>query len=283
MTGAEGAPAAAPVTATGLETGAGESFGLTGNEGAIDPAAFDSLATPLSTPVDTSSGLTAPGGNTGAGEDFGLTGNEGPASADISPAEGTTEQDLMQNLRDQEIKSLGGKGALPAAAKTSFMSNLLKYGPLALGGLNQAVSYSQSQKYAKQIAAIGGPQRDVGNQLIAQYQRGELSPSDSYNISQWENSAIAQSRQYFANAGQSDSAAAMESERAIHAQAASMKDQSLRALLTIGTNLLNQTDVYQQASINAELNADNQARNSLISFMSAYGSWMRALPQITGT
>lgn len=155
-----------------------------------------------------------------------------------------------------------------------FTSKALKYSPLALGGVSaiaQKVAYNRA---AAHINAIGGPQRDLGNQLISQFNSGALNAADQAALDKWTATAIAQSKQYFANSGQSSSTASLQSQRDIATQANAMRAQMLQNMLMQGTQLLNIGDQYQLAAVQAELKGDTALASSLGSFMSVYAKWL---------
>lgn len=160
------------------------------------------------------------------------------------------------------------------SAWADFGAKALKYGPLALGGASaiaQKVAYNRA---AAHINAIGGPQRDLGNQLIAQYNSGTLNASDQAALDRWQATASAQSRQYFANSGQGSSTAALQAQRDIGSQANAMRAQMLQNMLTQGTNLLNIADRYQLAAVQAELSGDTALAGSLGTFMAVYAKFL---------
>ena len=61
-----------------------------------------------------------------------------------------------------------------------------------------------------------------------------------------------------------------------------MRAQARQNLLTTGINALGISDKYEAAAIEAELQADRQMNQYVTNFLNAYGSWMRALPELTG-
>jgi hypothetical protein len=150
----------------------------------------------------------------------------------------------------------------------------LKYGPLALGGVSAIAQRQAYSRAAAHINAIAGPQRDLGNRLIAQFNSGQINAADQAAIDRWQATATAQSRQYFANSGQSNSTAALQSERDIGAQGNAMKAQALQNMLVQGTTLLNIADRYQLAAVQAELRGDTALMSMAGSFMGSYAKWL---------
>jgi hypothetical protein len=53
-------------------------------------------------------------------------------------------------------------------------------------------------------------------------------------------------------------------------------------MLTTGMNALNTVDKYQVAAIQAEMQGDQATAQQAAAFLNSYGSWLRALPTLTG-
>lgn len=261
-----GGAAAASLAGGGDETGAfdsgqfrasdvglGESFDGTG--------AFDSgMFLPSDVGLDN---VSYPGGGGGGG--FSLTSgvDSGAYFSEVPPTD--RPYDFMDRLKDATIPKDAGDA----------LSKLLRAGPGLLGAAGMLQQRSAADKFAQQIAAIGGPQRELGNQLLNAYKSGQLSPADASRIAQWEQSATAQMRQYFARAGTANSTQARSAANQIKAQAEAMRQQALQGMLTQGTNMLNITDRYQAAALEAEMRADASAVQAAVGFLGAYGAWLR--------
>ena len=178
----------------------------------------------------------------------------------------------------------GGLGTLPDKGMMvkDALEKLVKYGPLALGAAGMMNQRAAANRFRSQMQSLSGPQRRMGEQLLAQYESGKLNAGDAARIDQWEQSAIAQSRQFFSRAGTADSTQAQTSEQNIKQQAEAMRQQALKGLLTTGLNTLNVTDQYQAAGLEAEMQADQQATQAAMNFLGSYGQWLRGVPVITG-
>lgn len=182
-----------------------------------------------------------------------------------------------------DAATFGGGSSVPTApVASSFTDKLTKYAPLAMYGLGQMGQIQQGQQMKKAMAGVGAPQREQGQRLLAQYQSGQINPGDQYAIDQWKAGAIAQSRQYFAQAGQSDSSQAKEAEKQIEAQAVNMRQTALNNILQQGLSVLNVTDQYQAQAIQMELKNSQQALQNTTNFFNAYGQWLRQTPTMTG-
>lgn len=158
------------------------------------------------------------------------------------------------------------------------MDALAKYGPLALAGGNLMNNKALSQKYAQKMGNVGQTQNAVAQQQIADAQAGKINASDQASIDQWKQGAIAKAKQYYAQAGMSDSSMANDAIAQIEQQATTMHEQARQNLLQAGINTLNITDKYQQAAVGAEMSADQNAGQLNQQFLSTYGQWMRQLP-----
>jgi hypothetical protein len=162
------------------------------------------------------------------------------------------------------------------------LDKLTKYGPLGMQAVSMLKNSGLSQKYSKEMANIGAPQRDVANQMIQQAQSGQINQSDQYAIDQWKQSAIAQAKSYYAKAGLSDSSMATQAIADINSQAEAKYEAARQQLLNTGMSALNVVDKYQQAAVQAEMSGDQAAAKQATDFLSAYGSWLRGQGQLTG-
>lgn len=173
-----------------------------------------------------------------------------------------------------------GAATTPAAATTT--DYLTKYGPLAMYGVGQMGQIAQGQATAKAMSGVGAAQREQGQALLNQYKSGQINPGDQYAIEQWKSNALAQSRQYFAQSGQTDSSQAKAAEAQIEAQAVNMHQTALQSILQQGLSTLNVTDQYQAQAIQMELQNSQQALQNTTNFFNAYGQWLRQTPTMTG-
>lgn len=197
---------------------------------------------------------------------------------DYSIFTGDTPTETPSPLPDETIKPGPSAPTLPSG----IMDKVLKYGPLALGAAGMLSQRAAAKRYPKELANIGAPQREVANQMIADAQAGRINPADAYAIDQWEKSAVAQSRDYFAKAGISDSTMSTGAENDIHARAAAMREQARTTLLQQGIDTLNVVDKYTVAAVQAEMAGDQATAKQATDFLSSYGAWLRAYPTLTG-
>lgn len=180
---------------------------------------------------------------------------------------------------DQTIAPAAGAPGTSQSTVDKALGAATKYGPLALSGAGLFQGQSAAKAAGKQIASVGQPQRDAASALLTQYNSGKLNAGDAASVQQFTTDALAKSRQYFAQAGLSNSSQAAAAEAQIQAQAAAMQSQMLQGYLTSAMNELNITDANQVAGITAELQGDQQATASAANFLNAYGSWLRGTQQ----
>ena len=157
-------------------------------------------------------------------------------------------------------------------------SDLLKLAP-AIGGLaGLATSSSNANKYFDEIKALGGPQRDIANQLLAQYKSGTLNAADSFKIQQTKQAAINRANDFYAKAGIPDSTQLQGTLHDIDVQADAQTEQARQNLLTQGLNELNVTDQTQVEAIKAQIAGDQAAAKALTDFMTMLGTLGAKLP-----
>lgn len=287
VTGAESAGAAAGTGAglSGGEIAAGAAGGAAGAEatagaapGAVAAAALAGDAAGLSAGAESAGAGLSTGADFGAdfgGSGAGVGGGSGfVPGTDYSAYTGETPTDVPNPLPDETIAP-AASSAIPQGTFDKALGAATKYGPLALIGLGTLQGQSAAKSAGKQIASVGQPQRDAAAGLLNQYNSGTLNAGDAHAVSQFKADALAKSRQYFAQAGLSNSSQAAAAEAAIQAQGAAMESQMLQGYLTSAMNELNITDKNQIAGITAELQGDQQATASAASFLNAYGSWLR--------
>lgn len=257
-----------PDTGTGTPDPSTGGLTFTGDTGSIDtgPAPDASTGGLTFLPSEAQSfagGATGPGGGGGAGGGL-----------------GTDFEDIARGYEQSQADTVRGDVAGVPQNDLDWNkigNTITKYGPLGLGVAGLAQQQRAGHAAAGQLGEVGQAQRDVGNQLVADWKAGKLTPADAQAIDEWERGAIAQTRQYYANAKQSDSSAAVNAESLIHARAEAMRSAARNNLLTMGLNALNVTDKYQAAAIQAQYGADQQMLANALQFMNIYGAWLRGM------
>lgn len=197
---------------------------------------------------------------------------------------GVTPESAVASTAGVPVAGPGATGTAGATGATSAAAGgnaITRYGPLALGTAGLASNILTGQRSARRIGQIGQAQRDAGNQLLAQYNSGQLTVSDAHNIAAYEASATAAAKQYFAKSGQSDSTAANATLSTIQGNVAAMKDQAVQNYLKLGTSMLTITDQYQLEAIQAGMKNDQQMWQMIFNFGNTYGQWNRSLNTMT--
>ncbi len=162
------------------------------------------------------------------------------------------------------------------------LDKLMKYGPALMGPLGLLQQRNAVKSATDKLSSIGGPTKAVGESIVNGFMNGTLNPADLAGIDKWERDSVAASRQFFARAGTSTSTQAVQSEADIRQKAEQMRQQARQNLLQTGISALGVTDKYQAAAIQAELQGDQQMAQYASNFLNSYGSWLRALPTLTG-
>src|ERR1017187_2259695 len=164
---------------------------LAGGDSAGAGAGAESGA--LTDPVVTNAALPA-GGMTSTG---GLSAGDAAAIG-----EGTSAGSGVSAIPAVES---GGSGSLMG----SIGNGLKSYGPLAMSAVNMLKGSAPTDAQNQQ-SGISATQLQVGNQLISQYNSGQLNAGDSYNVAQWEQQQTQSVKDYYAKAGLGDSSMAQQ-------------------------------------------------------------------------
>lgn len=237
-------------------TGLGDPFG-----GQFDPAAFS-----------TDAGAVDP--FTGFAPDTGVPAGVDPFTGFDQGVPQVGGFETPSGLAEGRGVMEGVSGAKDVDA-TNYAKNAFRYGIPALGAVGGIMQRRAAMGLANQYRGLASAQRGAGEDLVAQYRSGKLNQADQYAIDQWEQGAIAQTKDYYARAGLSDSSMAKNAEASIHNAAVARKQEALNNLLTMGTNILNITDRYQAMAVHAELAANQALGVTAINFMAAYGNYLR--------
>lgn len=216
----------------------------------IDPAAGGSMSanTPGTTGLD--QGAAASGtGSTGSSVTKTLSNLFSPSNP-LSAA--TRALDFLGITKNGSI----GPNALPAAALMMSMANQNK----------NAKGLGDAQKTLSQTIQ---PVAQLGQQLISQYQSGQLNVADAKAINDWESAQLAQSRQYYAKAGLSDSSMAVQAEGQIHQQAQAMRDQALQNMLKVGLSAVGQASQPLTQLAQQQVSQDAALQQAMANFLMA--------------
>lgn len=267
------APVAAGVTSSGVASGVGSAVGAPASAVAgTVPGSVGAGSSLLPLGASAATGL-----GQGTGAVPGAPGTPGGAPASTAPAApgapGTSPTGVPVP------GSVPGGGTKVGGVDIGSLAPLLGAGGIAaLAGSNS----DKSDKYFKEISAIGQTQRDVATDLIRKAQAGEINPSDKMAIDQWKQKAIADAQQFYSKAGISDSTQLQGTLADINAKAASYTEQARQQLLQQGMNELNVTDQAQMEAIKAQIAMDQQAAKALTDFMTMLGTLGAKLPGLGG-
>ena len=227
-----------------------------GSGGAGIPGTPDPLTAPASAAPPTGAPTGSPeGGYYGGGSPGGST-----APLQASP--------IPQSTMDQILAA--GKGALP-------------YANLGLGTasvIQQARAGSAAQK---QMNAIGGPAKGVSNQLLQNFQSGQLTGADSFAIADWTQKQKAQTDQYFQKAGLSNSSMHQQALSQIDKQADGMRQQALDSMLRQGLGAAGMSDPTLRAGVTAGVQSDAVAMKEMREFLKMMAQMNTPQPAPTGT
>jgi hypothetical protein len=224
-------------------------------------------------------------GSGGAGTDFFTSPGIGGGSADLFSGGSTAGGDIgggsltgdgsygslmaqdanYSNMSDAANGGGGSSDLWKTAGKVA-----LKYGPLGMNVLSMLKNSNAYSAAAKQLAAQGGPQRQVGNSIVQGYQSGTLNPAESATIDKWVQDQTNAMKQFYASSGQADSTQAQQAIAAIAQKGVEMKNQAIQNLLTTGLSTLNSVDANTRAAISTNLQGDVAMMNAEAGFMQQF-------------
>jgi hypothetical protein len=206
-------------------------------------------------------GAGAAGGGTGAADFNDATGTYTSPTGDTTTlpnqAANTLDSGTGNSSLDNALKQLGAAG-----------NGAMKYAPLASLGMN-AYAQHKAQSAADQLKGVAQPASDVSNQLLGQYKSGTLNPSDAFAIAQWSQQQTASIKNYYAQAGLSNSSMEASALSQVGAQADAMRSQALTAMMNSGLQAAGLAQGPQVAAVNASVAADQQLSQASSSFMAA--------------
>jgi hypothetical protein len=163
----------------------------------------------------------------------------------------------------QALKTLGiydptsglGRNALPAAATL---------GSLAM----RPYEISQQKKMQQELANLGKPAQDVSNQVLSQYQSGQIPAAQEQDIKSWEDQSIANIKGFYARAGLGDSSMEQDQIASIKEQGVAMRDKARQNLLQSGLSAAQVGQGPLASSITMRAGQDQQFMQSLMQMAS---------------
>ena len=267
-----GAVDTAALGAAGADVGAVGSSITGGAGGAFSDAGFAASDVGAATGLD-SSYVGAGTADYSAGAGSGVPGfNDATGQYTDSIGSGSAQQvtpDVNSVNADNGVTPTGNSSIDNALKQLgAFGSTASKFAPVASLGMN-AYAQHKAQSAADQLKGVAKPASDVSNKLLGQYQSGTLNPADAYAIAQWSQQQTASIKNYYANAGLSNSSMEAEALSKVGAQADAMRSQAVQSLLTSGLSAAGLAQGPQVAAVNASVAADQQLSQASSNFMAA--------------
>jgi hypothetical protein len=167
-----------------------------------------------------------------------------------------------------------------------YVGTALKAANTALPYASLANSVMSQNRAGDRLAGINqnaGRTGEVANQLLSQYQTGQLSGADQQGIVQMKQEKLAQIDQYYQKAGLSNSSMHVQARAQVESQAETMRQQALDNTLKSG---LSASGVSNQAALSAAQQGfaqDKQAGDALAEFMKVLGQMNTPQRAPTGT
>lgn len=213
------------------------------------------------------------GGSSGGSLEDAMSNWEGGPQGDMSQTyvpDATTEPSSV----DKALKALGVK---------DIGSAISKYGP-AVGTLASMLKQRGSGQGAQsQFNAIAKPVSDTSNQLLAQFNKGQITGADQYKIQQHAQEQTAAVNSYYAKAGLSNSSMHLQALDKVQQDAEGMRQQALQNMLNEGLRAAGVADPYLAQGIRASLAQDQQAQSNMAAFMQQLARMNTPTPTPTGT
>ena len=208
------------------------------------------------------SGTTGiPGSSGGAYErsllpsSFGGTGS--PAS-DVNPAGVASDASSPTGavgMTGQPVPATTGGAATAAKGMTTAQK-------IALGLTGANALLGKKQALNPDLMAGATPAQTTSASILDQFNKGQLNPSDQYNIAKWSQDAKASKQQYYAQAGLADSSMAKQDIASIDAQAGAMRDQALSNMLQSGLNAAGIANSATGQAVQLQMQQDQQAQQA---------------------
>lgn len=216
----------------------------------------------------------------------GLTGSpDKPFSFDTTtPPETPKAGDSLVTPRDIGPRSTTSPTATPDAGG-GFLDALgkqVKNNALTLGvGALSAMNTPQMPKALKPVASNASLTQGVGKDLITKSQQGTITPAQQAKIENWRSQAIAQTKDFYARAGLSDSSMQQSAIDNINQQATAATENIIQQNMQQGLAALGQSDASNQALANVKFQQDAQTNTMLSNLAKAIGASSGQQPNAT--
>lgn len=264
--GADSALASGDLGLTAADVGGAVGSGI-GDIGGFSPGALSGVGD--SSGIGLSAGETA--GNAISTGDLGATTSSGFGGVGVDPGVAASP--------DGGLALSQGGAAVPGAADSTMQQALkiaAKYGPLGISLAKGVMGQSAYSKAASQLNGLGAQQKQTASGLVSAFNNGTLNPAESAGIDTWAQNQVNALKQFYANAGQSDSTQAQQAIAQVQQQAVNMKNQASQNLLQVGLSTLNGLDANTVAGINLNLKGDLAAQQAQADFASTFAKLIGA-------
>lgn len=204
---------------------------------------------------------TGTGGYSPASSNFGVgTGAGTTSSADA------TSMGVGTQAGDAAATSAGTDAASTAATKAGMsMSQKIALGLAgfnALGGM-----MNKPKPISTDPNGVGANASATASALLNNFNKGQLQPTDQYNIAKWQQDQLASSKDYYDKAGLSDSSMATEAAAGVAQQAEAMRGQALTNMMNNGLSAAGVANTYTQQQVQLQVAQDQQLQQSQSNFM----------------
>lgn len=204
-------------------------------------------------------------------------GSSGGLTADQSIAAGAGGSGWDPNATAATTRAAGTSGATGAATgaaaplslgQKALNSILTPQGALAgLAGINMLTQ--KAPQLNPNLMAGATPAQNASNQILQQYQSGQLNPADQYNIAQWEQEQTQAVQQYYQSAGLGNSSMAQEAVAQVSSQAQAMRQQAQQNLLQSGLSAAGVANSATGQAVSLQIQQDQQAQQAQQQFLQA--------------
>lgn len=215
-------------------------------------------------PVDMS-GITGMGAGTGGAADVGAGAGTGAAGGAV---------DMSGTTLPASVTS-GGGGVGGAAAPTG-MTTAQKI-MLGMAGTNAAAGLLNRPKNINTDPyGTGSATAQQAQNMLTNYQNGQLMPSDAQHIALWEQQQNASVKDYYAKAGLADSSMAQQAIQQVGVQAELMRQQALTNMMNTSLSMAGVSSSYVNNQVQLQIQQDQQlqqAQQNIMQTMMMYGAY----------
>lgn len=139
--------------------------------------------------------------------------------------------------------------------------------PLLAGANLFMSSKPQAQIATPAMTTLSAQDAALASSLVNQYNSGQLNAGDAASIAQWQQGQEEATKQYYANAGLSDSSMEQQAIGQVHAQAVQMRQQALNNYLQPALTATGLAFGQAQTLLNYQLQQDQQKQQAQSNFL----------------